>query len=68
MAFTEIDYDVSHDATGVAGVAAVATITLNPPERLNAFTPAMRGELVEAAYRGFPLKVPDRPVNPCGLG
>lgn len=39
MGFSHIDYAVAD---------AVATITLNRPERLNAFTFTMRGELIEA--------------------
>ncbi|MGW0805432.1 enoyl-CoA hydratase-related protein [Nonomuraea sp. NPDC002799] len=39
MAFSEIEYGVSD---------RVATITLNRPERLNAFTFTMRGELIDA--------------------
>ncbi|MGI5272739.1 crotonase/enoyl-CoA hydratase family protein [Nonomuraea sp. CA-218870] len=39
MAFTEIEYGVAD---------RVATITLNRPERLNAFTLTMRTELIEA--------------------
>ncbi|MFC4056972.1 crotonase/enoyl-CoA hydratase family protein [Planomonospora corallina] len=42
MSFTEIEYDVAD---------GVATITLNRPERLNAFTYVMRGELIEAFDR-----------------
>ncbi|GAA2910613.1 crotonase/enoyl-CoA hydratase family protein [Streptosporangium fragile] len=42
MALTEIEYDVAD---------GVATITLNRPERLNAFTFTMRGELIEAFDR-----------------
>ncbi|MEV6151807.1 enoyl-CoA hydratase-related protein [Nonomuraea sp. NPDC052129] len=39
MSFSQIDYGVT---------SRVATITLKRPERLNAFTFAMRGELIEA--------------------
>ncbi|MFG1706746.1 hypothetical protein ACFLIM_26505 [Nonomuraea sp. M3C6] len=39
MAFSDIEYGVAD---------RVATITLNRPVRLNAFTFAMRGELIEA--------------------
>ncbi|GGS86041.1 enoyl-CoA hydratase [Planobispora rosea] len=42
MSFTEIEYGVAD---------GVATITLNRPERLNAFTYVMRGELIEAFDR-----------------
>ncbi|MFF4621071.1 crotonase/enoyl-CoA hydratase family protein [Nonomuraea jabiensis] len=40
--FTEIEYEVADQ---------IATVTLNRPERLNAFTFAMRGELIEAFDR-----------------
>ncbi|MEV4355680.1 crotonase/enoyl-CoA hydratase family protein [Nonomuraea sp. NPDC049625] len=40
--FTEIAYEVADQ---------IATVTLNRPERLNAFTFAMRGELIEAFDR-----------------
>ncbi|WP_049565388.1 crotonase/enoyl-CoA hydratase family protein [Nonomuraea sp. SBT364] len=39
MAFSEIEYEVTD---------RIATVTLNRPERLNAFTLTMRGELIEA--------------------
>ncbi|WP_336205557.1 crotonase/enoyl-CoA hydratase family protein [Nonomuraea sp. LPB2021202275-12-8] len=39
MAFTEIEYDVAD---------RIATVTLKRPERLNAFTFTMRGELIDA--------------------
>ncbi|MFI7698662.1 enoyl-CoA hydratase-related protein [Nonomuraea sp. NPDC049480] len=39
MAFSEITYDVAD---------RIATITLNRPERLNAFTFTMRKELIDA--------------------
>ncbi len=39
MAFTQIEYEVEH---------GVATITLNRPEKLNAFTATMMHELIEA--------------------
>ncbi|TYB68871.1 enoyl-CoA hydratase [Nonomuraea sp. PA05] len=39
MAFTEIEYGV---------IDRIATVTLKRPERLNAFTFTMRGELIEA--------------------
>lgn len=42
MGFTQIDYDVAD---------RVATITLNRPDRLNAFTDVMRAELIEAFDR-----------------
>lgn len=42
MSFTEIEYGVAD---------RVATITLNRPHRLNAFTSVMRGELIEAFDR-----------------
>ncbi|WP_449064834.1 enoyl-CoA hydratase-related protein [Planomonospora algeriensis] len=42
MSFTEIEYGVAD---------GVATITLNRPERLNAFTYVMRAELIEAFDR-----------------
>ncbi|WP_433239961.1 crotonase/enoyl-CoA hydratase family protein [Streptosporangium sp. CA-135522] len=42
MSFTEIEYGVAD---------GVATITLNRPHRLNAFTYVMRGELIEAFDR-----------------
>ncbi|MBB2911576.1 enoyl-CoA hydratase/carnithine racemase [Streptosporangium becharense] len=42
MAFTEIEYGVAD---------GIATITLNRPDRLNAFTHTMRGELIEAFDR-----------------
>ncbi|HEX6467587.1 MAG TPA: enoyl-CoA hydratase-related protein [Streptosporangiaceae bacterium] len=42
MAYAEIEYEV---------VDRVATITLNRPDRLNAFTYVMRGELVDAFDR-----------------
>src|SRR5436305_9738326 len=42
MAFQEILYDVAD---------GVATITLNRPERLNAFTPTMMQELIDALDR-----------------
>ena len=42
MAYAEIDYEV---------VDRIATITLNRPERLNAFTYVMRGELIDAFDR-----------------
>ncbi|MFI6292459.1 enoyl-CoA hydratase-related protein [Nonomuraea sp. NPDC050790] len=42
MAFSEIDYTVTD---------GVATVTLKRPERLNAFTFTMRGELVDAFDR-----------------
>ncbi|MEW9549235.1 enoyl-CoA hydratase-related protein [Nonomuraea sp. NPDC050783] len=42
MAFTEIAYDLAD---------RVATLTLCRPERLNAFTPTMRAELIEAFDR-----------------
>lgn len=39
MTFTEVGYEVSE---------GIATITLNRPEKLNAFTHVMRGELISA--------------------
>ena len=45
MDFEEIRYDV---------VDHVLTITLNRPERLNAFTPTMGRELIEAFHRQMP--------------
>ena len=42
MAFTEIDYDVRE---------RIATITLNRPDKLNAFTGTMMRELIEAFDR-----------------
>ncbi|MCF6474822.1 enoyl-CoA hydratase [Nonomuraea sp. MG754425] len=42
MAFTEIEYGVTD---------RIATVTLKRPERLNAFTFTMRGELIEAFDR-----------------
>ncbi|MGW0479527.1 crotonase/enoyl-CoA hydratase family protein [Nonomuraea sp. NPDC003214] len=42
MAFSEIEYEVAD---------RIATVTLNRPERLNAFTLTMRGELIEAFDR-----------------
>lgn len=42
MGFTHIDYAVAD---------GIATLTLNRPERLNAFTLTMRGELIEAFDR-----------------
>ncbi|MDN3352676.1 enoyl-CoA hydratase-related protein [Actinomadura sp. DC4] len=42
MSFTEIEYSVAD---------RIATITLDRPERLNAFTLVMRGELIEAFDR-----------------
>ena len=39
MSFEEITYEVAD---------RVATVTLNRPERLNAYTPTMHGELVAA--------------------
>lgn len=42
MSYTEIEYSVAD---------RVATITLDRPERLNAFTYVMRGELIDAFDR-----------------
>src|SRR3954453_1154414 len=42
MDFSEIRYEV---------IDGLLTITLNRPERLNAFTPTMLGELIEAFDR-----------------
>ena len=45
MTFSEIEYGVAD---------GIATITLDRPERLNAFTYVMRGELIEAFDRPTP--------------
>ena len=54
MAYEQIIYEVADN---------IATITLNRPEKLNAFTGIMMNEMVDAFFFGFDVAVEHRCVG-----